>query len=148
MKVIFLKNVKGWGEAGEIKEVADGYGRNFLLPNKLALLATEENIRKIKEDEEKLAKVAERDLILTEKIAEQLNGQSIEIIAKSNEEGRFYAAITGSAIVKKLKEKGFTINKNQIIIPEAIKEAGEYQATVVLDHGLEAEVSISASAAN
>ncbi|HLD28140.1 MAG TPA: 50S ribosomal protein L9 [Patescibacteria group bacterium] len=145
MKVILLKDVEGIGDTGEIKEVADGHARNFLLPGGLAELATPENISKVKEKKEELARIAEQDLILTEKIAEQLNGQAIEIISKVNEDGKLYAAITPAMIIKVLKEKGFDIKKDQIILPEPIKEVGEYPIVITLDHGLEAEITLTVS---
>ena len=89
--------------------------------------------------------MAEIDLALTEKIAEQLSGLDIEIEAKANEEGKYYAAISAIAIVKKLKEKGFEIKKDQIVLPESIKEAGEYPVTINLDHNLEAEIIVIAT---
>ena len=82
---------------------------------------------------------------MTEKIAEQLNGQAIEIISKVNEDGKLYAAITPAMIIKVLKEKGFDIKKDQIILPEPIKEVGEYPIVITLDHGLEAEITLTVS---
>lgn len=143
MKVILLKNVDDLGEAGDIKEVADGYARNFLFPQKLAEIATDENIQKLKAEKEKLAKIAENDLLVTEKIAEQLEGQLIEIKLKINEEGKLYAAVSPTMIVKALKEKGFEIQKDQIDLPEPIKEMGEYPLKINLDHGLESEITLS-----
>ncbi len=145
MKVILLKAVKGLGEAGDSKNVADGYARNLLFPQKLAEPATADNIAKWEAEKEKSVKLAEHDLALTEKIASQLEGMALEIQGKVNEEGRFYAAITPAAIIKKLKDKGFEIKKEQIVLPEPIKEAGEYQVLIHLSHGLEANLAIIAT---
>ncbi|MEI6288072.1 MAG: 50S ribosomal protein L9 [bacterium] len=145
MKVILLKNVNTLGQAGDVKEVNDGYARNFLLAKKLAILATPENIANQKKEKEQLARKAEVSLLLTEKIAEKLNGTAVEIMAKVNEAGRLYASVTSSAILKKLKDKGFELQKNNIILPEPIKEPGEFKVTISLDHGLEAEIIVVVS---
>ena len=143
MKVILLKNVPGTGNAGEIKEVASGHGQNYLLPKKLAILATDKNIAQMKEQENRKAKEAEYDLLETEKIANRLSGLALEIKGSINDSGRLYASVSDSMIVKKLKEKGFEINKKRIILPEPIKELGDYQIKIELDHGLEAEIVVS-----
>ena len=142
MKVILLKEVKSLGLKGDIKEVADGYARNFLFPQQLAMVASEENIARVKEEQVRQAKMAEQDLILTEKIAEQLGGLILEMEGKINENGRLYAAISQAMVAKKLKEKGFDVKKGQILLTESIKELGEYPVTINLDHGLEAEITL------
>ncbi|MEK7653324.1 MAG: 50S ribosomal protein L9 [Patescibacteria group bacterium] len=142
MKVILLKNIPKLGEAGEIREVSDGYARNFLLAKNLVEPATEENVKKLELEKEMKAKLAEEDLVVMEKIAERLNGTAIEIKGRVNEEGRLYAAITAPMIIKNLKEIGFEVKKGQVVLPEPIKEAGEYPVTVTLDHGLEAEITV------
>ena len=146
MKVILIQSVKGLGEAGAIKEVADGYGSNFLIPRGLAQLATEENISKWQKDQECRERIAERDLALTEKIAEQLSGLALEIQGKANEAGKLYAAVNNVMIVKKLKETGFDLKKEQIVLAEPIKEPGEYPVVINLEHGLEAEINLTVSA--
>lgn len=140
-----MKNIKTLGDAGDIKEVADGYARNFLFPQKLAEPATDSSIKKIQDQKAKQAKSAEHDLLETEKKAEKLNGVLVEVVGKSNDDGKLYAALTAAAIVKALKKKGFDINKDQVVMPEPIKELGEYQLKVVWNHGLESEITINVS---
>jgi large subunit ribosomal protein L9 len=142
MKVILLQSVEGLGKEGEIKEVALGYARNFLIPRGLAEEATEDLIAQIEKRKEKEAKVAEMDLVKTEKLASQLDGQEIEITAKASEEGRLYAAVTPAKIASELKAKGFEINVDQVLVPEPIKELGEYEVTLNLPHGLEAKITL------
>lgn len=144
MKLIILKDIKGLAKRGEIKEVSDGYARNFLLPKNLAEIATAENIAKLQESRQQQVKMAKKDLLATEKLASRLEGRAIEIQGKANLEGRFYAAINASAIARKLKEQGFDVKKDQIKLIEQIKEPGEYPVSVNLDHGLEAEVTVLA----
>jgi len=146
MKVILLKDVPGLGKRGEIKEAADGYARNFLLPKKLAQTATPANINSLKRQTEEKTRLAVKDLLGVEKLAAKIDGQVVELKAKANAEGRFYAAITPGAIAKKLKEKGFDIKKEQVLLAEPIKEEGEYPIKIKLNHNLEAEVTIIAIA--
>lgn len=143
MKVILLKNIPGTGSAGEIKEVANGHAQNYLFPKKLAVPATDKNLQKIKEQQSRKSKDAEKDLLQTEKMANRLSGLALEIKGKINDSGRLYAAISSSMVAKKLKEKGFELNKKQIILEEPIKELGDYQIRIELDHGLEAEITLS-----
>ena len=145
MQVILLKKIVGLGEVGDIKEVSEGYARNFLFVQNLAEPATQSNIEKLKKDQAEQVRKAEKDLLITEKIADRLNGLVIEIKSKANDAGKLYAAITPAMIVKKLKEKDFTIKKEQIILIEAIKELGEYPIAIQLNHGLEAEITIIVS---
>lgn len=147
MKVILLKDIDNVGEAGEIKEVADGYSRNFLLPRRLAEIANKQNIKKWEKKQEQKAKTAEQDLLATEKMAEKLEGVTVDLEVKVNESGKLYAAVTTSLIAKKLKEKDFEIKKDQIALLEPIKEVGEYPVTINLDHGLEAEIVVIVGAA-
>jgi len=146
MKVILIKDIKGVGKKGEIKEAADGYARNFLLPENLAQPATDENIAKLKRQTEEKTRLAVKDLLSAEKIAAKIDGQTIEIKTKANGEGRFYAAIGAAAIAKKLKDKGFDIKKEQVLLTEPIKEEGEFAVKINLNHNLEAEVSVIAIA--
>jgi large subunit ribosomal protein L9 len=146
MKVILLKDVKGQGKKGEIIDVSDGYARNFLLANDLAKEGTVSNVKAVIEEQEKKTRLAVMDLLTTERLAARLEGYCLEIKAKANEDGRFYAAINAVAVAKKLKEKGFDVIKEQIQMLEPIKEEGEFEVIVALDHGLEAQISVVAIA--
>ncbi len=139
MKVILLKNIKGLGNEGDIKEVAIGYARNYLFPQKLADEATAE---KIKLAEEKMAKKAENAKAELEKyqaLAAKLEGQSFEIPARASEEGTLYASLSAAKIAAVLKSKGFEVKKENIKASH-IKELGEFEVKVDLDHGLEANI--------
>ena len=146
MKVILIKDIKELGKKGAVKEVADGYARNFLFPKRLAEVATTDNIQKQKEQQEKQARIAVKDLKSVQSMADGLQGQVIEVVGKTNEDGRFYAAISATVLIKKIKDKGFNIDKKMIFLPEPIKEVGEYPVTINFDHGLEAEITVVASA--
>jgi large subunit ribosomal protein L9 len=143
MKVILTKEVKNLGKAWEIKEVSDGYARNFLLPHKLAEIATPEVIKKAENQKISAAKKAEEDLLEAEALAGTLDGAMVRIKAKANEEGKLFGSITPEMISAALAAEKFDINKvRDIIIEDPIKEAGEHKVTINLPHGLEAEVTV------
>lgn len=140
MKVILLKDVPNLGQKDEIKEVAYGYARNFLLPQGLVKIATLEAIAEIEKEKAILAKKAEAELKLAQDLAQKLDGQEIEIKVKATPEGTLYAAITSTKISAVLKEHGFNIKKEQISLKEPIKRIGEYEVLINLAHNLEAKI--------
>ena len=142
MKVIILKETEGLGKVGDIKEVADGYARNFLIPKGIAKPATKSAEKEIEILKEAQAKKSEEELKIAEELAENLEGMSVEISAKADESGKLFGAVSQENIAAALEKKGFKINKNKISIAEPIKEVGEYEAMISLDHGLEARVEV------
>lgn len=142
MKIILLQDVENLGKKDEVKEVANGYARNFLLPRKLAMIATESALKQLELKKEIEAKKAEEELIKIQEIAKNLDGLEIEIPVKIDENKQFYGSITALKLSKILKEKGFDIIKSQIKLEKPIKEVGEYDIIVELPHGLEAKVKV------
>lgn len=142
MKIILLKDIPKLGKKYDVKDVADGYARNFLLPKGLAKLATGAAIKGLEQEKAKEEALAEEDLKKNEEVAAALEGQEIEMAVKMSEEGKLYAALTPQKIAKILGERGFNIKKNQIKIDSPIKELGEYDAIIEFPHGLEAKVKI------
>ncbi len=145
MKIILLKDVKNLGKAWNIKEVADGYARNFLFPNNLAKPATAELIKKSEEQKALAARKAEEELEKTEKFVSEIDGYAIKIKAKANKEGKLFGSITPEIIKERLaKEKInneiMALAKN--IITENIKEIGEHKVTINFPHGLEAILTV------
>lgn len=140
MRVIILQDIKNLGKEGEVKEVADGYARNFLLPNKLVKLATKAALEELEKIKDLEAKRAEEALKHTQEIVSQIDGQEIEILVKINETGEIYGSITPFKISQALKKKGFDVKKTQVTLKEPIKKIGEYPVTINFDHGLEAEI--------
>jgi len=143
MKVILIKDVKGTGKRGEVKDVAAGYARNFLIARGLARQATEQVLKKIIKQEQKEVKVQKAGLDASQKLATSLEGLGVELTAKVNAEGKLYAAITPAAVVKALKEKGIDgVVSKQVSFADPIKEIGDHRVTIKLDHGLEAGVMV------
>ena len=142
MKIILLKDIENLGKEGDIKEVADGYARNFLLPKNLVKIATKKALGELEKEKELEAKKAEKELKAIQEIVSQVDGQEIGISMKLKENGEIYGSVTPYKISQALKKKGFDIKKIQISLKEPIKKLGEYPVTVNFDHGLEAEVKV------
>ena len=128
MKVILQQDVKGQGKKGQLVEVSDGYGRNFLLPRKLAVEATAENINTMKmQDKAKKAKAAE-DKAAAEAAAERLKSCQVKIKAKAGQGGRLFGSITSREISDELKaQHGIDVNKSKIVLSEPIKSFGSVE---------------------
>jgi len=137
-----LKDVQDLGKKGDVKEVADGFARNFLFSKNLAEPASEATLNRLAKEQEEQVKKAEADLQATELLVGRLDGQEIEITAKMDEDGKLYGAITPVKLAKTLKEKGFGVSKNQIKVAEPIKEAGEHEVALEFPHGLEATIKL------
>lgn len=148
MKVIFLDDVKGSGKKGEIKEVSDGYARNFLFVKKLAKIATKDVLLEVKAMEEKRVREAEKELSANQELATKLDGAEIDIVAKTSESGTLYSAVNANKIVQEIKKQlGLEINQSQVVLNNPIKETGESKVRIKFAHGLEAEVVVTVSAA-
>jgi large subunit ribosomal protein L9 len=146
MKVILIKDVQNLGSAGDIKDVADGYARNFLIPSGYADIATQSAIKQSEEIKIKKAKQAEDELKTAEELSGKLEGVAVKVMAKADESGKLYAAVKAEEISKSLEEKGFKVDKNKIVIKEPIKEIGECEVIVTLEHGLEARLNLTVEA--
>jgi len=142
MKIVLLEDIDKLGKKYEIKEVSDGYARNFLIPKGLAKLATPKNIKLAKIKKEKELRKAEEQLRRVQKMAAQIEGQEITISLKTGEKGQLFESVTSQMVSKKLAEMGFEIKKSQIEIPKPIKEIGEYPVKIDFEHGLEAEIKL------
>ena len=128
MKVILQQDVKGQGKKGQMVEVSDGYGRNFLLPRKLAVEATAENVNTMKmQDKAKAARLAE-EKAAAEAAAQQLKGCQVKIRAKAGQGGRLIGSITSREISDELKAQcGIDVNKSKIVLSDPIKSFGTFE---------------------
>ena len=142
MKVILQKDVPALGDAGDIKEVAEGYARNYLLPNKLVIVANESS-KKAVEHQKKLIKIKkDKRKKASEGIAGSISGLELTIPAQVGEEGKLFGSITSMEIAKQLKEKGFTVDKRKIQLDAPIRQEGEYTVSIKLDEGINASVKV------
>lgn len=129
MKVILQEDVKGQGKKGQLVEVSDGYARNYLLPRKLAVTATAENVTAMKQQEKARLKKLEADMAAARNIAGELEGVVVKIQAKSGGAGgKLFGSVTSKEIAEELfKQHGVEIEKNKIVQDEPIKSFGPYE---------------------
>ncbi len=143
MRVLLLKDVKGLGRAGEVKEAAGGYAQNYLFPNKLAQPVTEGTIKQVQHVKEAIASKQERRAAEAKNLAARLDGQMITFKARSGEGERLYGSITNADIAVALsKTIGQPVDRKLVEIPHPIKTLGQHRATVKVGPGLVANVLI------
>jgi len=142
MKVVLLEDVEKVGKKYEVKEVADGFARNFLIPKNQAKLATKEMMEWVKIKKEILENKAESELKKAQELASATDGLEVIMQVKVGDENQLFESITAQKIADKLKELGFEIKKNQIDLAEPIKEVGEYPVRIKFDHNLESQIQV------
>ena len=127
MKVILQQDVKGQGKKGQMVEVSDGYGRNFLLPRKLAVETTAENVNTMKmQDKAKAARLAE-EKAAAQALAERLEGVQVKIKARAGQGGKLFGSITSKEISEELKAQfGLDVGKSKIVLSDPIKSFGAF----------------------
>ena len=143
MKVIFNVDVKGKAKKGELKEVSDGYARNYLLPRKLASEATADNINALKLKEKAKAAQMAREKAEAEANAAKLGEITVTIRAKAGGAGKLFGAVTSQEISAALKEQhGIEIEKNKIVQTEPIKTFGAYQIKAKLGYEVSGTINV------
>ena len=143
MKVIFNVDVKGQGKKGEMKEVSDGYARNYLLPRKLASEATADNINTMKLREKAKAALIAKEKAEAEENAKRLSAITVTIRAKAGGAGKLFGSVTSQEISDALREQhGINIEKNKIVQAEPIKTFGSYTVKAKLGYEISANVSV------
>ena len=143
MKVILQQDVKGQGKKGQMIDVAEGYARNFLLPRKLAVLATADAMNTMKLQEK--AKKAEEARLKAEAeaIAEKLKGAQVKIPARAGANGKLFGAVTGKEVSDALMaQHGIEIAKQKIVMDEPIKAFGGYQLKAKLGHEISGTIFV------
>ncbi|MCB0391876.1 MAG: 50S ribosomal protein L9 [Bdellovibrionales bacterium] len=143
MKVILQKDVKDLGKVGDLVNVAQGYARNFLFPRRLAEQATEKNIKQL-QHQQKVAEIRKKKAVSERKdLIEKLNGVTLTFKLQAGEEDKLFGSVTTLDISKELESQGFSVDKRDVEIPEAIKVVGQHKANVNLGADLVAELVIS-----
>ena len=133
MIVILKEDVKNLGKKGEKVKVADGYGRNFLIPRGLAFHADEGALQQLQERETAKSQKNQRDKERAQRLAAEMEGLTLVIKAKHGEGGKLFGSITNAMIAEELKkQKGYEIERRRIELSEAIKMIGSYEAVIRL----------------
>lgn len=142
MEVILLKNVDKLGQEGDVVEVKDGYGRNFLIPQGLARMATEGVLRERKEELRQARRRVAHKRENAEEIVEEIENMQVDIPAKVGEGDRIFGSVTSQQIASALASRGFEIDRRNIRLDEDIRRLGVYWATVDLYEDLEARLQV------
>lgn len=132
MDVLLCEDVDHLGERGQVVRVRAGYGRNYLLPQKMAIEATTGNKRMIEEQQRVLAKRETREKTSAQGEASKLDGVELRFERRVGEHGILYGSVTALDIVESLKEKGYTVERRRIGLRDHIKEVGEYDVVIKL----------------
>lgn len=132
MKVILLKDIETLGSAGEVVEVKNGYGRNFLIPRNEALVATVANMAQFESRRKQQETLSERARRAAEALAKKLEAESITAQVKVGEEERLFGSVTAQNIAELLDEKGYEIDRRAILLEDPIRELGVYNVEMRL----------------
>ena len=133
MKVILLADVKGQGKKNDVIEVSDGYGKNFLIPRKLAKPADAQSLNDVKVKEAARLYRIETEKKEAQALSEKLKTLQVKVVAPGGSDGRLYGSVTSKDIVEKLKaDHGVEIDKRKLSLPEPIKAYGKYEVEVKL----------------
>jgi len=132
MEVILSQDVEKLGRTGEVVKVKDGYARNFLVPQKLAYLATPGNLKRIELQQKKLKAQHEQEKNEALQLAEKLNKVSCTVNVEVNDLEKLYGSVTETDVAKALEVEGFTIDKKDLIIENPIEELGIFEVGVKL----------------
>ena len=142
MKVILLKDIETLGSAGEVVEVKNGYGRNFLIPRNEALVASTANMAQFESRRKQQETLAERDRRAAEALAKQLEAESITAQVKVGEEDRLFGSVTSQNVAELLDEKGYELDRRAIHLEDPIRELGVYNIEVRLHPEVTAAVKL------
>lgn len=146
MKVIFLQDVKGSGKKGEIKNVADGYARNMLLPKGYAVEATPANMNKLEGEKASAQHKIDVDIQAAKEAAAIIKGKRIDVAAKAGSNGKLFGSVTAANIAEAIeKQLGIKVDKKKIALNADIKNFGSYTAVVKLYNGISETIDVEVS---
>lgn len=142
MQIILTEEVKGVGRAGEIVNVKDGYGRNYLIPRKFAIPATSTNIKALEHEKKVIADRQGKLKREAEKAAKSMEALSCVILCQVGEEGKLFGSVTSIDIEKFLKDKGFPVERKNIHLEEPIKSLGDFTVEIKLHQDVKAHLKV------
>lgn len=147
MKVILNENIETLGHIGDIVKVAPGYARNYLIPKKLAVLATEKNAKALEHTKRQMEYKKNKALETAKILGSKLEALSIVLSHKAGEEGKLFGAVTNIEIASFLKTNGFDIDRKIIVLSDTIKHTGEFSASIKIHPEVTVTLKITVVAA-
>ena len=142
MEVILMQDVQGLGKEGDVVKVADGYGRNYLVPRKIGAPVTEATRRRLAKLRQERAVAYARELDTSKTVLTDIEKNSYTIAAKAGPEGKLFGAVTNAMIADALAAQGFAIDKHKVLLEEPLKELGVYDVKIKLHPEVEATVKV------
>lgn len=142
MEVILSQNVEKLGKSGQVVKVKDGFARNFLIPNGLAVPLTANNLKILEQERQRKSSELEKIKKETEQLKERLSNLSLTLPVLSQDEDNLYGSVSSTDIAEALKEEGFDIDKNLIILDEPIKSLGIFEVLVRLHPEVETKIKV------
>ena len=146
MEVILREHVDNLGRRGEVVKVADGYARNYRLPRKLALVASEGNKKQIERERSKFEAADAEEQKVAQAVADRIANVDVEITRKVGETEALYGSVTSADIADALNAKGFEIDKRKLVLHEPIKKLGEYTVPIKLHRDVTVPLKVRVSA--
>jgi large subunit ribosomal protein L9 len=143
MKVILKEDIANLGKAGDLVEVARGYGRNYLIPHGKALEATPHHQKQLEEQKRIILKRKAKDLDSAQKLAEQFEALTIEVARKVVEEGKIYGSVSTKDLAEKLAEQQIVIDRKKILLKDPIRTLGQFEVPIRLDPEVTATLKVS-----
>ncbi len=143
MEVILKEEVESLGHRGDVVNVANGYGRNYLLPRKLAIEATQANKAVIEQMKQSAIRKSAKEKVEAESVAANLNNVVLSFERKAGGEGQLFGSVTSADIAQALEAQGFTVERRRIHLDEPLKTVGEYHVPVRLHREVTAHVQVN-----
>ena len=144
MKVILTQDVKGLGKKDQMVNASDGYARNYLLPKKLAVEPTANNINLMNQKNESIRNKKIKDIELAQKVVEKLKELNLEFKVKTGDNGKLFGAITSKEIAQELNDRhGIEVDKKKVVLAEPIKCTGSYEVEIKLYANISGKLKVS-----
>jgi large subunit ribosomal protein L9 len=142
MKVILKESLENLGTVGDTVSVKDGYARNYLLPQGLAILADPKNLKAVEHHRRALEKARLREIGKAEELAAALSGTRLVFQRRASDQSQLFGSVTNADIETRLQDKGFKITRKQLVLAQAIKALGEFEVTVKLGGGVSTSIQV------
>lgn len=142
MKIILLQDVKGQGKKGEVIDVNEGYARNFLVKKGLAEIATASKLNDINQKKASADYHKAEEIKATAALAKEINGKAFTVKIKAGQGGKVFGSVTGANISDALAAAGYNVDKKKIVLPQPIKNLGEYEVDLKLLEGISSKIKV------
>jgi large subunit ribosomal protein L9 len=146
MKVILTKDLDNLGKAGALVEVKPGYGRNYLLPRQMAVLATAKNIRQLDHQKAGILARASKEKANMDAMAKKLSAIEVKFTRKVGEQNKLFGSVTSKDVHEQLTSQGYQVERKQIHLPEPLKDLGTHEVEVKLHSDVSAKVKVTIAA--